>query len=586
MTQGNINYQWALTFIHALVHAGVRHFVAAPGSRSTPLVLAALSHPQIALHMHVDERTAAFFALGAARATGEPAAVIATSGSAAAHFHPAAIEASMAGIPLLLLTADRPIEDQNKGTMQTIDQTKLFGDTARAFFAAPHIADTPHALRQASALAVRATVTSRHPLPGPVHINLPFAQPLEPDAPTLAAAADAIADAPWQPRVALPRQTPLSDDLQYAAHALDAQPQGWIVCGPNWDFAADSPSLDSLRSLATTMDYPVFTEVTSGLITPHDDADIYTEGLDFVSRVALANDAFAPTCILELGGSLTSGAYQRFVAAHPNICRIVLSPHQLRDPHDTAHALLLGDLAHAVDQLAKRCAPRRRTTPSWRDHMHKAVALWRRSTEAALRSPHFHEGHICRAVSQSLRPDIALCIGNSLALRDLDLFAHFTNAPHRVLHQRGASGIDGLISSAAGAHSALARPTIALIGDRSALHDVGGLAALPQSGPPLIIALIQNHGGRIIEQLTLAQSAVPQTWQRDAFVIPQGPAWAHLARAFSLPYLCAQSETELAQALAQRLEQPGAAIIEAIVTHPDSRPWRTSLYAQAAALTP
>jgi 2-succinyl-5-enolpyruvyl-6-hydroxy-3-cyclohexene-1-carboxylate synthase len=587
MKTGDINCQWARAFLNGLVHAGVTHFSASPGSRSTPLVLAAMSMPGVSLRMHVDERVAAFYALGQARATGRPAVVIATSGSAGAHFLPAVIEALQSGIPLLLLTADRPPEAWGTGANQTIDQLKLYGDAVRGFFQVGLPESEQVHLDDVTALAVRAALATKHPLPGPVHVNIPFRLPLEPSQDGLLSLQTASTAIP--PQISAPRIIADKRQISLISKEIRKAAGGWIVCGPSWTAGAAALSVQTLSALGAASGFQIFCETAAGIIAV-DETGICTGGLDFVCRMAQSNPALRPECIIEIGGSLTAQAYQRMTADHRDITRWVFTPHDLRDPLQNARAIVVGDLNDSVARLTDGLLAETGTAlhPEHRAATANAITHWKRTADQLLQTTSFCEGHICRAVSSATRSDIALFVGNSLVIRDLDMFARFSHAPTRVIHQRGASGIDGLIAGAAGVCDALNTKTIALIGDMSARHDIGGLAALRKDSAPLLIVVVHNSGGRIFEQLPLGTSAVPADWMQRAFVMPDGPAFKHLAAAFDLSHVRVDNEADLHDMIEKSLSAPGASLIEAVVAQADSRLWRRTLdgYARQNARQP
>ena len=300
---GAANLQWSYALLDGLAAAGVDRVVISPGSRSTPLALASELHPSLRTWVQVDERCAAFFALGMARITAAPVVVIATSGSAPVHWYPAVIEADLAGIPLVLISADRPLELQGCGATQTIDQNRLFQQSVRAFHALPSIHHHTDSQDYLHRLAARAVHQSRWPLPGPVHINVPFHEPLltEP-VPKLAPVASGVAVDP-------PVLTPPESQLDRIADRIAGQP-GLIVCGPGQFSPGFAPSL---VQLAKTLGCPVLADPLSGLrFGDHDRSHILCHYDAFLRHTAFSG-THRPQWVLRFGNMPVSGSLLRYL---------------------------------------------------------------------------------------------------------------------------------------------------------------------------------------------------------------------------------------------------------------------------------
>lgn len=559
--------EWARLVASTLIERGVREVVISPGSRSTPFVVALTEREELSCIDVLDERAAAFVALGMARASGRAVALLCTSGTAPAHWYPAVIEASLSDVPLVCMSADRPFEHTHCGAAQTIDQLELFGKHVR-FFAEVGAPDPS----ESALFGVRRTITqavarARSPRPGPVHVNLRARKPLEPREPST------DAERALRARVERVRATPptrvaassieVSDDaIAEVARAIEGARRPWIVLGPMHASAIEDGTRDAVLAIARATGAPIYAEATSQLRFAGRAREGITtlDALDLALRSADAADD-GPDLVLQLGGTPTSGALDRFVAARPMLARIVLGVSDWTDAHGSARAMLLGDRAPIVRALAS-VVRRGELDRAWCDRW---IARERRAWSAIdeeLESGGFGEGTVARALVASLPHGASLSIGNSLPVRTIDRFVRGDAASLVVHSQRGANGIDGLVSGAIGASLATGRPGALLLGDLSLLHDVGGLASARLVRSPLAIVVVQNGGGRIFEQLPVA-SAVPGVMSH--FVTPQDAKLEHAAALFALPFARAADEVALRGALERAIHHDGVTLIEALV---------------------
>lgn len=526
--------------IEELARAGVAHFCAAPGSRSTPLTAALAERSELPQTVITDERAAAFFALGVGRATGRPAALITTSGTAMANALPAAIEADAAGVPLLLLSTDRPPELRASGANQTIDQVKMFGDAVRWFSEVP-CAGTglpPQALLTTLDQAVHRT---QYPPPGPVHLNFMFREPLydaeaftpgprDPD-PQLARWRDR--GDPWT-HTQLPRMGIPDRDQRALGEILGSARRGLVVIG-----AMDDPSeRAAAERLAGALGWPVWADITSGLTgtLPMFDALL---GSPVIAEAAAADVVF------HLGGSVVSKRYLRWLSAFPPTHHVVVRP----DPRrlDPAHCVTLQITAHlsTLSLLGMGCGNPRLVAAA-------------KAAEAATadRLGDATEPDIARRVAAAGLPVFS---GNSMPIRDLDLFA--APRPRRLTANRGASGIDGLLASAAGWAQGLQAPTVALLGDLSTLHDLSSLAVLARSEPPVAVVVVNNGGGGIFSFLPVSDF---QAGFESHFATAHSWRLAPIAAAFGIDTQTTQTGAALSAALADFAARPRPMFIEVI----------------------
>jgi 2-succinyl-5-enolpyruvyl-6-hydroxy-3-cyclohexene-1-carboxylate synthase len=539
----NPSTAFATVLVDELIRCGLAEAVVAPGSRSAPLAMAlhaASSAGRLRLHVRIDERSASFLALGLAKAGGRPVAVVCTSGTAAAHFHAAVIEADEAGVPLLVLTADRPPELRGTGANQTIDQIKLYGAAVRWFCEAGVAEDRPGQVGYWRALASKAWALSAGNgvgFPGPVHLNLSFRDPLVPDlADPVAAGWPEPLDgrpggAPWTRMVASP------ETESRPAVTLDWTERGVVVCG---DGTAEP---ESVAALAEAAGWPLLAEPSSGARRGPAALSSYEYLLDSPEFVA----AHKPDVIVSSGrAGLTRGQLALLRGCGAGDRHVVLSqgPGRWSDPARTA--------SDVAGRMVLRGSPGRPPAePGWLVSWLAADAAARAAADEVLTGDGtLSEPLLARSVAARMPPGSLLWVASSMPARDLDRHME-PRSDIRVLASRGASGIDGLVSSAIGA--ALAHqaggggPAVALLGDLAVLHDAPGLMLGPQEPQPdLCLIVVNNDGGGIFS--TLEQAAFPGPFER-VFGTPHGTGFEQLAGAAGVPYLRLERAGELTAVL-------------------------------------
>lgn len=544
----NLLTAWSDALVRALWAAGVREIVASPGSRSTPFLLAAARHDGLRVHMIVDERSAAFFALGLARTTGRPPCLLCTSGTAPAHYYPAVIEASEASLPLVVLSADRPLALTRAGAPQTTDQTRLYGTHARFFADLGEPDPSETALRGLVQTVRRAVELSLGPDAGPVQLDARADKPLEP----VPAATEAERALATRARAAADELTPAGRSWPRVADgALDAVREALLhaerpvlYAGP---LPIDAPR-DAILGLARRAGLTLLAEATSQLrFGPRDGvhaADFFDWWL---------GDAPAPDVVIEVGATPTSGRYLAWLDGAPRVRRFVLGGARFRDPSGTANAVVLGDLAEllgAIDVEARR-------EGAFATADERASAR----VEAAIAAAPFGEAAVVRRARARLGEGALFALGNSLPIRHADRYVRGGGTPLRVLSQRGVNGIDGWIAGAAGAAMATGAPTLAVIGDVTFAHDVGSLAVAARATTPLVLLVLDNGGGRIFEQLPIARSDIDMM----LFTTPVALDSEAAARAFGVAHAEATDAASLDAALDAALARPGATVLRAVV---------------------
>lgn len=509
------------------------HVVLSPGSRSTPLALAFDACPAATVHVVLDERAAGFVALGIGRATGLPAVLLCTSGSAGAHYLPAVIEARQARVPLFALTADRPAELQTCGAPQTIAQARLFGEHVRFHMELP-VPDASLDMRWLRNAIAQARARTLEPA-GPVHVNAPFREPL------------------WEPGLLPPESlapakvrhgTRCLSESDVAALAGELSPRGLIVLGPRAPSTVDARALGAAAlELAFTRGWPVIADAASGVRFGEPDVIASAEA---IVRHAPTAEALAPSIVLRIGMLPTSKVLAGWLARQRTI--LIDPDGEWHDPHGAADALIIAEpkgLCEALAVEAERDA-------SW-------LRAWRRAETraahalASVCSEPDWEGAVARAVVEALPEGTQLHLGSSMPIRDVDAFAPACARRIDVHVNRGANGIDGTIATALG--EALAKgPTVALVGDLTFVHDLDGLAALGELRAPLTIVVVHNGGGGIFRFLPIARHA---TAFERLFATPQRADLSALCRAFDIPHRLIEP-----QRVGEALHTSGPSVLE------------------------
>ncbi len=553
----NVNHLWAALLVEELVRQGTTFFVVCPGSRSTPLAVAVAQNPRAEALVHWDERAAGFVALGWGRATGRPAAVVTTSGTAVANLLPAAVEARQSGVPLLLLTADRPPELRETGANQAIRQPGLFSTVARWAFdpGTPTPATDP-----AFVLTTAAEAVARACDGGPVHLNLPFREPLAPtrdgtDVAALLAPLSVWAggDTPYT-RSLRPPSHPEVRDL---AHLLDGVERGLVVLGPL--AVGDTEAAGAATEVADRLGWPLVADLLSG-------ARLHSEGRAF--DLALASDRLretAPEAVLHLGGRPTSKRLARWIAdARPRL-HVQVHPDRARlDPdHRVTHRITdePGPVARALAAALADQIARRPTAPSdeWRARWQTATDAARDAADAALGTSGLSEPVVARVLARSLPKGAGLVAAASMPVRDLDAFA-VGGSSVVVTANRGASGIDGTVATAAGFARGRGLPTALLIGDLALLHDQTSLALL-RDGPPVAVVVVNNDGGGIFHQLPVASVLDEATFER-VLGTPHGLGFEGAAHQVGLPYAAPTTLAAFEETLADAVSSGASSVIE------------------------
>src|SRR5437868_13459594 len=478
----DVAQSFAATFVDELAAQGVEFACVSPGSRSAPVAMAMQRHPRIKVIVHIDERCGSFFAVGLGKATGKPAVVLTTSGTAAAELHPAVVEAAYSRTPLIVVTADRPPELQGVGANQAIDQQRLFG-TAAKWFVDPGVpVDMPNAAHVWRCLAARAVAEAAA---GPVHLNLPFREPLVPPPGEVPVAEPAPQQALTGGRL-LPSQAQLAS----LASALQRSQRPLVVVGEMRDGERLAPALHRLG-------LPLLAEPTSQLRRAE-------AGAAVESYVALLRAGWSlqhgPDLVIRLGGTPTSKVMNSWLAAASAPTFLVDPDRMWRDEDQVAGSVMVCDPQLLIEALPAA------DVASWRDEWVSAGKKATAAIAATLVSTPMHEGHIVRALASKVPDGAQVFVGSSMPIRAADSFWSYARAGQTFYGNRGASGIDGLVSTGLGvaaAHSS--SPTVLLLGDLSVYHDMNGLWSVRRHGIKATIVVCDNNGGGVFNFLPQAQ---------------------------------------------------------------------------------
>lgn len=554
--RSTVNAAWAALTIEVLVRLGVETVITSPGSRSTPLTVAAVRNSKMEALTILDERSAGFFALGLAKRIRKPVVLVCTSGSALANYHPAVLEASMSGVPLLLLTADRPPELRACNSGQTIDQLKFFGDSVRAFYemALPEVSVPMLAyLRQT---VVQAVDRSFMVNPGPVHLNFPFRDPLSPD-PTQESVISLEAmesAASVSTRGAESVVAPSSLDT-VALERLSSHQRGMIVVGYINPKATDESFADSVAMLSSKLGWPVLADATNPLRGHSGESPNLVTHYDSLLRQESDREALAPTAVLQIGNVPTSKVLRAWLSEVEPATFLLTERPVNTDPLHQSGVVLHGsaqDLATQLSHLKVLDA----WTARWAE---KETAEAKRLNAAlsALPSASIFEGQVAWMLSKALPTGYSVYLASSMSVRYAEFFWERSNRAYAMHCNRGANGIDGTLGTAMGlAHRGA--PTVLLTGDLAFLHDSNALLAASQMQGSLTVVLINNAGGGIFEHLPIAeQTEVFENY----FATPQSVDFAQLAQAHGVGYELV-ADLKALEAAVSIVSQSGLRILE------------------------
>ena len=612
MTAPNRATLWGETIVDELVAAGVEAACLAPGSRSTPLTVAFANHRDVETFSILDERSAGFFALGRGRRTGEPTAIVCTSGTAAANFHPAVVEADQANVPLVVLTADRPAELHDSGANQTVDQSDLYGDAPRYHRTLPEPAPEPRRLRSVRVTVARAAANAVGSNPGPVHLNVPVAKPLEPteepgDVPDSLAETDPEAvegrDGPFV-RTSEGVRTPSRETVSDMATALSGSDRGLLVAGPLDPGRVDPGAV--ARFLDVT-GVPLLADPLSGLRF----GSLLGDGVDSRGEaserlVCGGYDTYvgsegwpSPDVVVRVGASPTSKPLRRHLADADARQFVVDSTGDWPEAEFTATDHVQADPSRVLDAVADAVSGGEASadspdsadatdsvdsvgeggiaaTMAWRDRFRTAERAHWDVLETG-RDERLFEGGILASVVENAPDPATLFVSNSMPVRDCDRFGEPRAGGLTVLGNRGASGIDGIVSTALGAGSATDDPLVLVTGDLAYYHDMNGLLSVARCDVDATLVVVNNDGGGIFHMLPIESFDPPFTGQ---FRTPHGLDFEPTGELYGLDYERVSTGAAFERAYADSLASDGTQLIEVTVDAEESHRFRERLQAR------
>ncbi|WP_247728381.1 2-succinyl-5-enolpyruvyl-6-hydroxy-3-cyclohexene-1-carboxylic-acid synthase [Halovivax limisalsi] len=613
MSAPNRSTLWGRVLVEELVAGGLDAVCVAPGSRSTPLTVAFAAHPDVTVYSHLDERSTAYFALGRARRTGEPTAVVCTSGTALANIHPAVVEADRGRVPLLVLTADRPAELRDSGANQTIDQREFYGDAVRWSVDLPEPDVADRRVRSLRTTAARALVETGGTHSGPVHLNCPFSKPLEPTEVASDPGADADDPAgsgdPDRSIHAVPddfddrpagrgRDGPFVSTADGETRATDAAREDLlaalesadrplVVVGPADPsmHASDADWREQLVGVADSIGAPILADPLSDLrYGPWADSPVICTAYDGY----VADVAFDPDVVIRFGAAPTSKRLAH--ALRDASCRqfLVDAAGGWREATFTATDLLVADPVHLIDSLSddlaagsgagnEPAATADWTQTAWLDRFRRAETAAASVVEAATEPDRLDttpfEGAIARTVLQGAPPDSTVFVSNSMPIRDADRFGGSRGTRLHVLGNRGASGIDGIVSAALGAGSVDDEHLTLLTGDLALYHDSNGLLAVERCEVDVTIVAVHNDGGGIFHMLPIEDHDPPFT---DHFKTPHGLDFEPLADMYGLSY-ASVDPADVAASYRRAVESDGSHLLSVSIDGESSHRRREAL---------
>ncbi|GAA0588325.1 2-succinyl-5-enolpyruvyl-6-hydroxy-3-cyclohexene- 1-carboxylic-acid synthase [Virgibacillus siamensis] len=551
--------RYTANFVDELVISGLRDVVISPGSRSTPLAMTFSEHPEMSQWVILDERSAAFFALGMAKKKQQPVAIVCTSGTAAANYFPAIVEAYYSRVPLAVLTTDRPHELRDVGAPQAIGQLKLYGDYVKWFheMALPEADDTM--LHYVRSKASRAVNTASEGNAGPVHLNFPFREPLVPDF-TLENLWGEHTGHAYYPTFTGSRKL-RDNQTEQLFDQLKPYGKGLIVCGPH----TDHNLAVALVQFASAWGLPILADPLSQLRAGKHNKDVIMEGYDAILRDETIRQKLKPDYIIRFGAIPVSKPYLFYVKEHGDVPQFIVEQEAgYREPAGNRSQFIYADAVELCRELA---AKKNTSDESW-------LASWQSMNHIAKhhllnQEEDLTEGSAVRVLAETIPEGGNLYVGNSMAIRDVDTFFATTSKSVTILANRGANGIDGLVSSGLGA-AASGEPTALLLGDLSFFHDSNGLLAAKQYNINITILLINNDGGGIFS--FLPQKNHEQHFEA-LFGTPMNVDFSRIVGMYDGTYAHVSTTRELQDALEASYRYHGLSVIEVKTDRTENMNW-------------
>lgn len=553
-----MNHQEELTsytsaFVDELSRANIKHAVISPGSRSTPISLLLAKHPDIEVHVNIDERSAAFFALGIAKATKEPVAIVCTSGTAAANYFPAIVEAHYSRVPLVVITADRPHELRDIGAPQAINQIHLYGQYVKWFceMSLPEMKET--SIQYVRNVAKRAAIMSNNHPAGPVHLNFPLREPLVPNMEEdyfhLGRSKETVTQSFKSGKIILD-----DSEIEVLLKQLKDKKNGIIVCGELHD---DDFSV-AVTELASKLQYPILADPLSQLRTSRNQKQVI-DCYDTFLRFDEAVNSLQPDVFIRFGTMPVSKALTLYIKKYKEVPQIVVDGGSgWREPTGYATQMIYSNETELCKSLSQRITSEH--SQSWYLKWQRMNTCTKQALQTVKEHSEINEGKVFTELMSLLPQNTNLFVSNSMPIRDCDTFFHCNETNSKVFANRGANGIDGVVSTALGV-SVEGSPTVLVIGDLSFFHDMNGLLAAKMQNKNITIIIINNDGGGIFS--FLPQASEKEHFE-DLFGTPHGLDFSHAIKMYGGEFARVESWEQFEQTFVQSFAKNGLKVIELV----------------------
>lgn len=542
--------RYIANFIDELSHQGVRDIVISPGSRSTPLAMLTVENKEIRDWVLVDERSASYFALGLAKQTNRPVALICTSGTAAANYYPAVIEAYHGRVPLLVLTADRPHELRDVGAPQAMNQLNLYGDFVKRFYEMSLPEATDSMLNYVRNRAQRAVFYAQEGNPGPVQLNFPIREPLTPNLklPDLFGKPDMR-----QQEVAIGKQVLASEEIDSFVRALESKQQPIIVCGPQ----TDKHVSELIISLSEKLNIPIIADPLSQIRSTTQVQRNIIDSSDAILKSQAVRENLTPDIIIRFGAMPISKSYLFYLKENEHVPHYVIeADNDVREPTNQQAKYLMTDEALFIQSILEKDFKVKAS--SWTDKWIRFNDLAHEEL-AKENSELLTEGSTIKTLINQLPNQSELFIANSMAVRDLDTYYQTSEKEVYIYGNRGVSGIDGVVSTVLGIAAASTQPVTLVIGDLSFYHDLNGLLAAKHYEIDITILLINNDGGGIFSFLPQAEEGAHF---EKLFGTSLGIDFSHSVFMYGGEYTLIKDWNHLSDSLSKSYSTPGLKVIE------------------------
>ena len=580
----NRNFLWAEAFINQLCDLGVRYACISPGSRSAPLVACLAKNKKVKCFVHIDERVSGFFALGIAKATKLPVIVVTTSGTATSELYPAIIEAYQQRIPLLICTADRPPELLNTGANQTINQWNLYRNHILWFknVGLPELSS--NRITYIKKIAIKAFTNSLNHEIGPVHLNFPFRKPLdknsytdEVDTSLIAEAMKPIPVQEYDNKVNVYTRKEIKQ-IDRVCKKLIKYSKGLIIIGP-MDY--DEIFIKNIKILSNITNYPILADSVSHLRFNCSNSDqLVCSNYDAFLRSEKFKRHHNPEIVLQFGGTVTSVFLQNYIAE--------TKPHQfiVNKFGDKIYPSVKGSSVIKIEanQFCEKLIVRlkktklKRSNNSWRMDFEKADELLENLKIKLIKDSDIKiEPNIITTILSCISTNTNIMVGNSLPIRDFDWFLENTEKSYQVYFNRGASGIDGITSTALGITS-IKKSTILITGDLSFIHDLNALLCAGKYSIPLLVILINNNGGGIFNMLPGSSKKKSFT---DYFITPHNLNISKIVNSFGLKHYIIKSNEDLKKKIDSFIHDKTFTVLELKTNATESVKFRNKYWTSA-----